>query len=61
MLMNGVMPMPPAMKTAVRARLLCRTSDPNAPSNFAGEPIGNDFSARLNTLSRMRVAKTNSP
>ena len=34
MLMNGVMPMPPAMKTAGRARLLCRISDPNGPSSL---------------------------
>ena len=60
MLMNGVMPMPPAMKTAGRARSLCRVSDPNGPSIAAREPMGKAFSARLKALSRMRVATTSS-
>jgi len=32
MLMNGVMPMPPATKIAGRERLVCKVSEPNGPS-----------------------------
>ena len=60
MLMNGVMPMPPAMKTAGRARSLCKVSDPDGPSIAMRAPIGKDPSARLKALSRMRVATTSS-
>jgi hypothetical protein len=56
MLMNGVIPMPPAMKTAGRDASPCSVKDPDGPSMPAAAPAGSAASARLNALSRRRVA-----
>jgi hypothetical protein len=60
MLMNGVTPIPPAMKIAGRERLLWSISDPDGPSSRTCSPIGRVFRVRLNALSRMRVAMVSS-
>lgn len=56
MLTNGVIPMPPAIRIAARARSASSVSVPKGPSSVSGEPTGKAPSRRLKTLSRMRVA-----
>src|SRR5579884_2442895 len=56
MLRNGVMPMPPARRTAARAELLCSTRLPNGPSIFTWLPTGSFSNTRLKAEPRIRVA-----
>src|SRR6185436_3874426 len=57
MLLNGVMPMPPAMNTAARAGSSCSVMLPAGPTSLTFAPAGRAFSACLKWLpSRMRVA-----
>src|SRR5262245_2216239 len=61
MLLNGVMPIPPAINTAARAGSSCSVIWPSGPTSFSLAPAGSDLSARLKWLpSRMRVVITSS-
>src|SRR6185503_18883283 len=53
---KGVMPMPPARNTACRAASSCSTIRPAGPSISTSRPGAAPLSARLNALSRIRVA-----
>ena len=54
MLRNGVIPIPPARRTAGRAAWCSRRS-PNGPSIFTSVPSGIACRTRLNAVSRRRV------
>jgi hypothetical protein len=60
MLTKGVMPMPPARKTAGRASAGSSVNIPAGPRRATRPPWGIAFSTRLNAVSRMRVAITSS-
>src|SRR6267378_261998 len=60
MLMNGVMPMPPARNTAGRVSAPSSVNLPAGPRNCIRRPDCIDLSTRLNAVSRMRVAMTSS-
>jgi hypothetical protein len=47
MLLNGVMPMPPAMNTAARERSSCSVMRPRGPLSLIPAPGGSALSARL--------------
>src|SRR5262245_24553266 len=63
MLRKGVMPMPPARKTAGRAAFWLRIKEPKGPTIRTSVPSGMVLRTRLNAVSRMRVAiiKSGSP
>jgi len=56
MLRNGVIPMPPARKTAGLDEFLCSVKEPLGPSILTVVPSGIRLSARLKALSRILVA-----
>jgi hypothetical protein len=58
MLRNGVIPIPPARKTAGRETFLCNAKDPIGPFIVTSAPIARRDNARLKAVSRMRVATT---
>src|SRR5262245_3441445 len=60
MLTNGVIPIPPARKTAGRASAGSRVNIPAGPRRLTRPPEGIALSTRLNAVSRMRVAITSS-
>src|SRR5579864_2624442 len=55
-LRNGVIPMPPATRTAGLETSLCRTKEPIGPRMLTSVPGGRADRARLKGESRIRVA-----